>query len=218
MIRIRTYRVFNKNYIFLFLLILAFYCTASPAEASGGQAEGLWADQIITVFAENTAELIIAEGNVLLIYEDYQIMADYIEYEYLDEVIEIKGNISLNSGDYQLTAERLNGNLKGKNFTARDEVYFQSEELKINSLMLEMENEDVFYFTGNVFLVYREIQVRADRLKYDRQQERLILKGNIKGKNADLNLAGEYMEIDLDSEKIKLQGKAELLFKDKGGE
>ncbi|MFI5359583.1 MAG: LptA/OstA family protein [Halanaerobiales bacterium] len=218
MIRIRTYSIFIKKYLFLVLLILILFCISNPAIAVGEQAEGLWADQIITVFAENTAELIIAEGNARLIYDDYEISADYIEYAYLNEFIEIKGNISLSSEDYHLSAERFSGNLKEKHFIARDNVFFQSNDLEINATRLEMENEEIFNFSGNVSVFYGEIQVQADRLTYDRQQELLILEGNVNGKNGDLNLSGERMEVDLNTEKIKLQGKAELLFKDKGGE
>lgn len=81
-----------------------------------------------------------------------------------------------------------------------------------------MKNEGLFIFTGNVLLLYKEIQVQADSLNYEREQDLLVLEGNINGQNGDLKLSGERMELDLNSEKIKLQGRAELLFGDKGGE
>lgn len=55
-------------------------------------------------------------------------------------------------------------------------------------------------------------------MNYEREQDLLVLEGNINGQNGDLKLSGERMELDLNSEKIKLQGRAELLFGDKGGE
>jgi len=217
-IRIRTDNIILRKYFLPVLLILVLLFTTASVLAAGEEPEGLWADRITSFFADNGVDLLIAEGNALLVYEDYHIKADYIEYDYPGESIEIKGNISLSVGDYFLRAKSLSGNLNEKSFVARDEVYFQADDLKINSISLEMKNEGLFIFTGNVLLLYKEIQVQADSLNYEREQDLLVLEGNINGQNGDLKLSGERMELDLNSEKIKLQGRAELLFGDKGGE
>ncbi|MFW6021975.1 MAG: LptA/OstA family protein [Halanaerobiaceae bacterium] len=216
----KIFNISNVLILFLLLFILSAANNAAAPTSSVSQQQGIWADSITTSLVnEDTIDSIVAEGSALLRYNDIEVTSDYIEYNMGSEDVFISGNVDFHLDNYRLQAEELSGNLADMTLSARDDVIFSGEELRImaSSVSFDESKEEVV-FTGETSLKYREIQASADTLIYNYQNEVAYLEGNVISQQNGLRLSGSRLEIDLESEKVKLLGQAELLFEEEAEE
>ncbi len=228
MIPIRLLRLFIKakyhrfGFIFIFISILMFssvfnLTVIGEDTIARGETEGLWADSISTSLVEGSVSEVLAEGNALMVYNKFRIAADFINYNMQTDDIIIRSNISFDNGQYQLYTEEIIGNLLEGEFEAVGDVRLEGQQLNVSStrLLIQEENQTM-KFTDNVVFKYNEIEAVADTVKYNSESQIVLLEGSVRGQHGDLRLSGGQMEINLKSEKMKLLGKAELLFSNEG--
>lgn len=158
---------------------------------------------------------VIGEGRAEVNYTGYQIKGDYIRYQVQTSDIESRGNVFVNTEDYQLFTEMISGELEKGVFTVEGKVLFRRNNLEIHSDKLYIDGEGLMTFSGNVTLEYDEIKAAADTLIYDSVNKIVLLEGNVSGENEEIEFSGEKMEIDLETEKIKLQNGAGMILKDR---
>ncbi len=225
LLRLSTKEMYNKfGFIFIFIsvfiFISAFSLTVIGEEIiARGETEGLWADSISTSLIEGSVSEVVAEGNSLMVYDNYKIEADFINYNMQTDDIIIKGSVFFDNGEYNLYTDEIIGNLLEQEFEAIGDVRLEGEQLNVSSEgLLIKEQSHTMTFTGNVAFKYNEIEAVADIVRYDSETQIAILEGNVKGQHGSLSLSGGKMEINLKNEKMKLLGKAELLFNNEGEE
>lgn len=212
---------FIFTYIMLIMFILIFNFTViAEGVVSRGEGEGLWADTISTSFLEGSAEKVTAEGNTLMIYDNYRIESDFINYNMQTADVFIEGNIKFNTDQYTLYTDQMTGNLDNMEFKAVGNVQLKGDQgLDVSSRKLFIqEKEHKMKFIDNVVFKYKEIEAVADTAVYYSEKEIVLLEGNVTAERTDLRLSGEKMEINLGDEKMRLLGEAELLFSNEGEE
>ncbi len=228
MVPIKLLRLFIKGkyhkfgFIFIFISILMFSSffnlrVIGEDTIARGEAEGLWADSISTSLLEGSVREVLAEGNALMVYDKFRIAAGFINYNMQTDDIIIRSNISFDNGQYQLYTEEISGNLLEREFEAVGGVRLEGQQLNVSSMRLLIQEENqTMTFTDNVVFKYNEIEAVADTVSYNSESQIVLLEGNVKGQHGDLRLSGGQLEINLNNEKMKLLGKAELLFSNEG--
>src|SRR5690554_2413701 len=98
--------------IYILLISMVLINGSIVAEENGSfhqeeQEEGVYADRITVASGEA-----LAEGNALIIYQGLWIKADTIRYYLETTEIIVSGNVHFNNGEYQLWAEKMEGNLQ----------------------------------------------------------------------------------------------------------
>ena len=211
--------IFTYIMIIIFVLISDFTVIAEKP-VSKGELGKLRADSISTSFLEGSVEEVIAEGNTLMIYDNYRIESDFIKYQMQSEDVFIKGDIVLTTDQYKLYTAQMTGNLDSMELKAVGDVQFKGDDgLDINSReLLVQEKKQMMKFMDNVLFKYGEIEAVADTATYYSEKEIVILEGNVTANRGDLQLSGEKLEVNLENEKMRLLGKAELLFRNEGEE
>ena len=146
------------------------------------QEEGVYADRITVASGEA-----LAEGNALIIYQGLWIKADTIRYYLETTEIIVSGNVHFNNGEYQLWAEKMEGNL-----------------------------QDELVLTGNSRLSYNDIEAESDTIIYNINEETALLEGSVRGNIDDIEVSGEELFLDLPAERYILSSEAKVLFQGKG--
>ncbi|MFP4662433.1 MAG: LptA/OstA family protein [Halanaerobiales bacterium] len=250
MIPIRLFIIITIMIAFLSFAVMGEAPSAVESTARG-EGEGFWADTLNFTLLDGEVNEATAEGNALLIYENYSIKADIIEYNMQTKDIAAEGNIVFNDGEYILYADRITGNLSSQDFNAVGNVIFegshQGEALKLTSEELTVRNNNpeniaeqngsenstaqdnnsgniasrnnaqLMTFTGDVSLRYGEIETYSDSLRYNTADNTAFLEGNVSGRQEEIRLSGEKVEIDLNTEKMRLLNGG-LLFNSEGEE
>ena len=75
-----------------------------------------------------------------------------------------------------------------------------SPALQISADHQEQTGTGTFLFDGNVRIVYRDIEVHADRVEVNKDRRQLAAEGNVLVVSGKLRLSGARAEIDLDSQ------------------
>jgi len=202
--------------IFILLFIIIFINHAVNGELIES-VQGMWAE--ILSFSLEDGELVevIGEGKAEVNYLDYKIEGDYIRYQVQTSDIHSKGNVCMNTEDYQLFTEKISAKLEKGTFAAQGEVLFRGSNLEVHSDKLYIEEkEELMTFAGNVILELNEIKAVADTLIYYSANKILFLEGNVSGENEKIEFSGNKMEINLETEQIKLQDGAGMFLKAAG--
>ncbi len=196
----------NKK-IFLILLIIFLVVPAAGVNA----ARELNGDQLDL---QQTAEgqVIIAQGNVELIYDELRITAeDEAIYRRYNGEIEFRKNVEIFYQDYQGQAVELTGNLE-------EEIIHLIGEAAITGPSSYLEGDRISFYQAeekievktNVYLEYNDFWAEADQLTYYLDREFMRLEGNVKGERNGESFEAQAAEIDQKTEEVILQGRAKL--------
>jgi|GEM_PF-4020500 len=179
--------------------------------------EGLYADKITVIMSGDSPAKAQAEGNARLIYNNWQIEADSIDYDLQTSNISIFGNVLFFDGNYRVEAGEMTGNLDEKVFTMQKKVKLTGEDLQLISSSLSCSGNELV-FQGNSSIIYKDIEAEAKTITYNLDEQTALLEGNVRGTRNGYKLTGEKLLIDLSTEKIILSNKAQILFEDQGEE
>ncbi len=99
----------------------------------------------------------------------------------------------------------------------RGNVRVEQGDLRLTSANLEAiypadsSQPDRLTATGNVILVQGTRNARCDKAIYDRVRAELICQGNALYREGDNRLSGDVIEIDLNTERVRVKGRASVL-------
>jgi len=167
----------NKN-IFLILLIIFLLVPAAGVNA----ARELNGDKLNLQQTED-GQIIIAEGNVELIYDELRITAeDEAIYRRFNGEIEFRNNVEFFYQEYQGQAVELTGNLEDK----------------------------IIHLSGDVEIKGPSSYFEADQLTYYLERQFMHLEGNVKGERNGKSFSAEAADFDQKTEEVHLQGQAKV--------
>jgi len=196
----------NKK-IFIILLIIFLLVPAAGANA----VRELNGDKLDLQQTEE-GQVITAEGNVELIYDELRITADdEAIYRRFNGEIEFRNNVEFFYQQYQGQAVELTGNLK-------DEIIHLIGEAAITSPTSHLAGDKISVYQaeakmevkGNVYLKYNDFWAEADRLTYYLEREFIHLEGNVRGERNGENFAAQAADFDQQAEEVHLQGQAKV--------
>jgi lipopolysaccharide export system protein LptA len=196
----------NKK-IFLFLLII-FLIVPVGAEA----ARELNGDQLDLQQTE-AGQVITAEGNVELIYDELRITADdEAIYRRYNGEIEFRKNVKFFYQQYQGQSVELTGNLEQEIIHLIGEAQITGPKSYIEADRIDIyQAEDRIEVQGNVYLEYNDFWAEADQLTYYTEREFMHLEGNVKGERNGESFAADAADINQKTEEVKLQGQARVI-------
>lgn len=196
----------NKK-IFLILLII-FLIVPAGAEA----ARELNGDQLDLQQTE-AGQVIIAEGNVELIYDELRITAeDEAIYRRYNGEIEFRNNVEFFYQDYEGKSVELTGNLEQEIINLIGEAQITGPTSYIEADRIDIyQAENRIEVRGNVYLEYQDFWAEADQLIYYTEREFMNLEGNVKGERNGESFAAEAADINQKTEEVRLQGQAKVI-------
>lgn len=94
----------------------------------------------------------------------------------------------------------------------------ENKNLKINSInaqFIESMDQDILKLNGNVIINTDEVELWSDEAVYDRKNQLILLKGNIKALSKNLSIEAENMEADFQKKQFLLTNSS-FNFKNRG--
>lgn len=202
----------NKK-IFIILLIIFLMVPAAGANA----VRELNGDKLDLQQTE-AGQIIIAEGNVELIYDELRITAeDEAIYHRFNGEIEFRNNVELFYQDYQGQAVELTGNLEEEviHLMGEAEIKGPSSLLKGDKISV-YQAEDKIEVNNNVYLEYNDFWAEADQLTYYLEREFMYLEGNVRGERNGESFSSDAADFDQKAEEVHLQGQAKVTLPKEG--
>jgi lipopolysaccharide export system protein LptA len=116
-----------------------------------------------------------------------------------------------------MIGNRLEGVLEEEEFSITGGVKLTGTDLKMTaeSLVYQHDTRQVTV-TDNSAIKYKKIEAEADQIVYKMEENTALLTGNVIGEQDGRKFSAEEVTIDLTDEKIKLSGRAKLIFPDRG--
>ena len=194
----------NKK-IFLTLLIIFLIVPVVGVKA----ARELNGDKLDLQQTEN-GQIIIANGNVELIYDELRITAeDEAIYRRFNGEIEFRNNVEFFYQQYEGQAVELTGNLEQEIINLIGDAKITGPTSYIEADRIDIyQAEDRIEVEGNVYLEYNDFWTEADRLTYYLEREFIELEGNVKGERNGESFSADAADIDQKREEVQLQGQA----------
>jgi lipopolysaccharide assembly outer membrane protein LptD (OstA) len=195
----------NKK-IFLILLII-FLIVPAGAEA----ARELNGDQLDLQQTE-AGQVIIAEGNVELIYDELRITAeDEAIYRRYNGEIEFRNNVEFFYQQYEGQSVELTGNLEQEIINLIGDAQITGPTSYIEADRIDIyQADDRIEARGNVYLEYNDFWAEADQLTYYTEREFMHLEGSVKGERNGESFAADAADINQKTEEVRLQGQARV--------
>jgi len=197
----------NKK-IFLILLIIFLIAPAAGVNA----ARELNGDQLDLQQTE-AGQVIFAEGNVELIYDELRITAeDEAIYRRFNGEIEFRNNVEFFYQEYEGKSIELTGNLEEEIMHLIGEAEITGPTSYIEADRIDIyQAEDRIEVKGNVYLEYNDFWAEADQLTYYLDREFMELEGNVKGERNGESFAADAADINQKSEEVHLKGQAKVI-------
>ena len=202
----------NKNKIAVLVLSVLFLAAiTTTVVAKTNQDLKLTADELLIDDAQSE---VIAIGDVIFSRGDIELRSDKLTARQQLELIEADGNVKINQLGRIITAQHLKLNSQTEIGILTGEPKYQAQEMMIKGEKFRFDLQ-----TGKLTVnkkVYLEnkkksITAKAERLSYDREKQEAVLTGDVVAHKGDRRMTAEKMTIDLETSKIKAEGRTTLV-------
>ena len=158
-------------------------------------------------------QVVFAEGNVELIYDQLRITAEDegIYYRYNGD-IEFRKNVKFFYQQYEGESLELTGNIEEEIFHLIDQVkikgpesYLEADRVDVYQAENRMEAHD------NTYLEYNDFWAEADKIIYYLDREFIHLEGNVRGERDGQKFSSNAADINQKTEEVNLSGQAKLV-------
>lgn len=202
-----------KIFILIFSLIMVFTVNYRAAAEREIKAED------ITVNSLEEGEEIIAEADVYILYNSLEFTGGYARLNSDSGEIFMEDNLRIESQNYTLRGETLEGNLNEEEFEITESVEIIGEELeaKASRMTYNHRNREAF-MEDNLTLKYQDLDAEADEGDFDLEEEKVVLRGKVKGEQNGREFSAETVRLTMEDGEVNMQGGARLMIPDEDGE
>lgn len=158
-------------------------------------------------------QVVVAEGNVELIYDQLRITAEDegIYYRYNGDV-EFRKNVEFFYQQYEGESVELTGNIEEEIFHLIDQVKINGPESYLEADKVDVyQAEDRMEAQGSTYLEYNDFWAEADKIIYYLDREFIHLEGNVRGERDGQKFSSDAADINQKTEEVNLSGKAKLV-------
>ena len=191
---------------FIILLLII-----NVAGAQNNQDYELTADQLLI---DDANAKVVATGNVKFSQGEVYLSADKLTAKQQLNLIEADGNVIVNQLGRKLTAEHLNLNNQTEIaiFTGNPKYKTKQILIKGKRFKVNLKTEELVV-TDQVYLENKDqsIKAEANNLTYDQNKQEAVLTGDVFARRGERRMTANKMQIDLETNKIKAEGKTKLV-------
>lgn len=158
-------------------------------------------------------QVVVAEGNVELIYDQLRITAEDegIYYRYNGDV-EFRKNVEFFYQQYEGESVELTGNIEEEIFHLIDQVKINGPESYLEADKVDVyQAEDRMEAQGSTYLEYNDFWAEADKIIYYLDREFIHLEGNVRGERDGQKFSSDAADINQKTEEVNLSGQAKLV-------
>ena len=202
----------NKRRIAVLVLsVLFLVAVTTVAIAKQNSDLELTADELLI---DDANSKVVATGNVKFSRGNINLNSDKLTAKQQLNMIEAEGNVIINQLNRTLTAQHLKLNTQTEVGTLTGNPKYKAKQMVIKGNTFDFNlKTGRLIVKEQVYLENKEdsITAEAEHLSYYRDQQEAVLTGNVIAHKGDRRMTAQKMTIDLETNKIKAEGRTTLI-------
>ena len=196
-------------FLFMFMFLVMFAVVGEQVGATSLAGGELKAEASIRLEGQR----VLAEKNVSFSYQDLVFYGQSFSYDTSSEELRISDELRIESGDYLLSGELLEGDLNREVIEVFGGVVLEGPEVRAtgNSIIFQGA-EGQLTLREEVEFTYQDLVARATTLVYDFELQTVLLQEDVSGRHDGQQFSAAEAEINLQQGTIELQGEASIKF------